>query len=100
MLDRGDPGAAITPLAAFLASWRVNATVKFTFTDSACALGQAQSLAGQAAAAEATFREAGAYSRCFALHGRVLQRAGDLAGAERVWSEGVADIPDAASQHL
>jgi len=51
-------------------------------------------LNGASAKAEAVFKEAGPWSLCYAFHGDVLAHAGDVAGAQRTWSEGLRLAPD------
>jgi tetratricopeptide (TPR) repeat protein len=47
------------------------------------------------AEAEALFDRMRPWSRCFAYRGDVLEHAGDLEGAERVWAQGLSLAPDA-----
>jgi tetratricopeptide (TPR) repeat protein len=55
----------------------------------------AYGLAGRVPEAEAVFNRMGpTWSRCWAYRGDVLEHAGDLAGAERVWAEGLKIVPD------
>jgi tetratricopeptide (TPR) repeat protein len=69
--------------------------VSFSYPDNPCLLGLAYGLAGHVAEAEAVFHRMGpTWSRCWAYRGDVLEHAGDLAGAERVWAEGVKVVPD------
>lgn len=93
-LDRGDPAAAISPMQAYWAAWRSNTNLQTTNLDNQCFLGLAQGLAGRMADAEETFKQSGRWSRCYAFHGDVLERAGDHAGADRTWAEGLAVGPD------
>ncbi|HEX4739961.1 MAG TPA: hypothetical protein VH353_01370 [Caulobacteraceae bacterium] len=93
-LDRTDTAAAIPPLEAFYKAWLADPNLQFTYADNACFLGLAYGLAGRAADAEAVFRRGGPWSRCYALHGDVLARTGDAAGAQRVWAEGLKLAPD------
>ena len=93
-LDRGDGAAALIPLEAFWTAWQGDATLQATYLDNACLLGLAYGLIGRVAEAEAVFERMRAWSRCSAYHGDVLERAGDLTGAERVWSKALSAAPD------
>ena len=99
-LARGDPSAALAPLTAFVGAWKADPNLRIQYNDSACLLGLAQGLTGEVAAAEDTFRVTGDYARCFAMHGEVLENAGDLAGAERVWNRGLVIDPDLSQVYL
>jgi tetratricopeptide (TPR) repeat protein len=46
------------------------------------------------------FKRIGPWSRCYAMHGDLLERAGDLGGAESVWAEGIAVGPDLSPVYL
>jgi tetratricopeptide (TPR) repeat protein len=50
--------------------------------------------------AEPVFKKGGAWSRCYAFHGDALAHAGDVAGAERVWAEGLKIAPDLPQVYL
>jgi len=52
------------------------------------------------AEAEAVFKRVGNWALCHALQGDVLEHAGDLAGAERVWADGVRVGPDLSPVYL
>jgi tetratricopeptide (TPR) repeat protein len=52
------------------------------------------------AEAEAVFKRTGNWALCTALHGDVLEDAGDLAGAERIWAEGLRLGPDLSPVYL
>jgi hypothetical protein len=93
-LDRGDSATAIAPLEGFWAAWQADPSLRNVYPDTPCFLGLAYGLAGRLAEAQAVFDRFGAWSRCAALHGDVLEHAGDLAGAERVWARGIAIAPD------
>jgi tetratricopeptide (TPR) repeat protein len=93
-LDRGDASAAAPPLEAFWGAWLADADLQYTTPDSPCLVGLALGLAGRVADAEAVFARTGRWSRCYAAHGDVLERAGDLAGAQRVWDDGLRIAPD------
>jgi len=93
-LDRNDAAAAIPPLEKMWRSWQANTDLQTNFYDSPCYLGLAYGLAGRLADAEALFKKLGPWNRCFAFHGETLAHAGDMAGAERAWSEGERLAPD------
>jgi tetratricopeptide (TPR) repeat protein len=99
-LDRGDAAAAIPPLEAFEKAWLADTTLQFTYNDQVCFLGLAYGLVGRMADAEAVFKRGGAWSRCYAFHGDALAHAGDVAGAERVWAEGLRIAPDLPQVYL
>ncbi|HEY5070600.1 MAG TPA: hypothetical protein VII63_01070 [Caulobacteraceae bacterium] len=99
-LDRGDPAAAVAPLEAFWKAWQANPSLQAAYFDTPCFLGLAYGLTGRMAQAEAVFKRTGAWSRCYAVHGDALERSGDLAGAERVWAQGIAVGPDLPSVYL
>jgi hypothetical protein len=95
-LDRNDAAAAVPPIEAFWKAWRADANLQTSYYDQQCYLCLAYGMAGRLAEAEALFRQAGAWNRCAAFHGDALARAGDLAGANRVWAEGqrlASDLP-------
>jgi tetratricopeptide (TPR) repeat protein len=54
----------------------------------------ADGLAGRLKEAEAIFQRLANQSLCAGMHGEVLAHAGDAAGAERVWAEGLKTFPD------
>jgi tetratricopeptide (TPR) repeat protein len=93
-LDRGDGAAAVAPLEAFWAAWQADPSLQNVYPDTPCYLGLAYGLAGRMAEARAVFARFGAWSRCAAMDGDVLEHAGDLAGAQRVWARGIAIAPD------
>ena len=93
-VDRGDFAVAVASLEGFWKAWRTDTNVQFTFTDTPCFLGLAYGMVGRLAEAEAVFSRMGPLSRCAAYHGDVLEHAGDLAGAERVWAKSLESAPD------
>jgi tetratricopeptide (TPR) repeat protein len=94
-MDRQDAAAAVPPMEAYWKAWHINAAnIQYTFVDHQCWLGLAYGLSGRMADAEAFFKEAGAWNRCYAFHGDILAHAGDIAGANRVWAEGQRLAPD------
>jgi tetratricopeptide (TPR) repeat protein len=99
-LDRGDAPAAVAPLQEFSKAWQANAILQSTYFDVPCFLGLAYGLTGRLAEAEAVFKRTGPWARCYAMHGDVLEHAGDLAGAERVWAQGIAVAPDLPPVYL
>ena len=101
VLDRGDAAGAIAPLEGFDKIWLANQVLQSNETDQPCFLGLAYGLAGRMAEAEAAFKQVSTpWSRCYAFHGEVLAHAGDTAGAERVWAEGVRLLPDLPNVYL
>jgi tetratricopeptide (TPR) repeat protein len=99
-LDRGDAAAAVPPLEAFYKAWLADPNLQFTYSDQPCFLGLAYGLVGRMADAEPVFKKPGAWSRCYAFHGDALAHAGDGAGAERVWAEGLKIAPDLPQVYL
>jgi tetratricopeptide (TPR) repeat protein len=99
-LDRGDAAAAVPPLEAFYKAWLADPNLQFTYSDQPCFLGLAYGLVGRMADAEPVFKKPGAWSRCYAFHGDALAHAGDGAGAERVWAEGLRIAPDLPQVYL
>lgn len=99
-LDRGDGAAATTPMEAFWTAFKADPTLKSVFVDNQCLLGRAYGLAGHLGQAEALFKQAGSWARCYAFHGEALERAGDLSGAQRVWVQGLAMSPDLPFDYL
>lgn len=100
-LDRGDPTAAVAPLEAFDNLWVNNLTERLVWSDQPCFLGLTYGLVGRVADAEAVFRQIKTpWSRCYGFHGDALARAGDVAGAQRVWAEGVRQLPDLPNVYL
>ena len=93
-LDRGDGAAAVPPLQSFWTAWLADPSLQSLYIDYGCLPGLAYGLAGRLAEAEAVFKRAGSWSRCYAFHGVALEHAGDLAGAQRVWAEGLRVGPD------
>ena len=99
-LDRGDLAAAAAPLEACWKAWLADPLVRSISHDNPCIVGLAYGLTGRMAQAEAVFKQTGSWSRCFAVHGDVLEHAGDLAGAERLWARGIALAPDLPPVYL
>ncbi|HLZ85280.1 MAG TPA: tetratricopeptide repeat protein [Caulobacteraceae bacterium] len=93
-LDRGDAVAAAAPLKSYWKAWLAGSDLQFTQPDLPCVAGLAFGLAGLRADAEAVFARVGPWSRCYAARGDMLERAGDLGGAQQVWSEGLRVAPD------
>lgn len=93
-LDRGEAAAAVEPLQAYWKLWETDPLVRSNYLDNQCYLGLALGLAGRKKEAEAAFQVAGQWSRCWAFRGDVLDHAGDLAGAQQVWAEGLRIAPD------
>ena len=99
-LDANNPAAAVAPLEAFYKTFLSDTSLQNGAFDQVCFLGLAYGLSGRMADAEAVFRKAGPWSRCYALHGDVLAHTGDIAGATRVWNEGLRIAPDLAHIYL
>ena len=99
-LERGDPAAAIPTMEAFWKAWLADPNLQYTYNEQPCMLGLAYGLTGRMAEADAVFRRAGPWAYCFAVHGDVLEHAGDLAGAERIWAEGLRVGPDLSPVYL
>lgn len=99
-LDRGDAAAAVSPLETFYKAWLADPNLQFTYQDNPCFLGLAYGLVGRMADAEPVFKKPGAWSRCSAFQGDALAHAGDIAGAERVWAEGLKIAPDLPQVYL
>jgi tetratricopeptide (TPR) repeat protein len=93
-LDNGDIAGAAPPMEAFWKAWKAEPSLRFTLNDGQCVVGQALGLNGRMAEAEAAFQQGGSWALCAALHGDVLEHAGDLAGAQRVWAESLRIAPD------
>jgi tetratricopeptide (TPR) repeat protein len=100
LLDAGTPAAAVPPLEAYWKSWQADAGLQQASIDGPCAAGLAFGLTGRTAEAEAVFKRIGPWSLCYAAHGDELEHAGDLAGAERVWAEGLRAAPDLPTIYL
>jgi tetratricopeptide (TPR) repeat protein len=92
--DRNDPAAAVPPLETFWRAWQSDSNLQSELNDSQCFLGLAYGLSGRLTDAEAFFKKAGAWNRCYAFHGDALAHAGDIAGANRVWADGEHLAPD------
>ena len=100
-LDRGDAAGAVAPLEAFDKIWLANPLLQGNEMDQPCFLGLAYGLAGRVADAEAAFNQVKTpWSRCYAFHGEALAHTGDVAGAQRVWAEGVRLLPDLPNVYL
>jgi tetratricopeptide (TPR) repeat protein len=99
-LDRGDGAAAIVPMEAFWIEWQANPSLQSGVGDAPCLLGLAYGLAGHISAAERVFSQMGHWSRCYAMHGDVLEHAHKLHAAERIWAEGLRYGPDLAPVYL
>ena len=99
-MDDIDAAARIVPLEDFYRVWSTEKMLQVSYSDSPCFLGLAYGLNGRIADAEALFRRVGPWSRCYAFHGAVLARAGDHAGAMRVWAEGLKIAPDMVHIYL
>jgi hypothetical protein len=92
-LDRGQPAAAIPSLEAFWKAWQADTSLHLSYPDAPCLLGLAYGRVGRLADAEAVFKSMPPLARCAAAHGEALARAGDIAGAQRAWADGLALAP-------
>jgi tetratricopeptide (TPR) repeat protein len=84
----------IPSLEVFWKAWQADPALQRDTGDDACLVGLSYGMVGRVAEADAVFKSAGAWSRCAAFHGDVLEHTGDLAGAERVWADGLKTAPD------
>jgi tetratricopeptide (TPR) repeat protein len=99
-LDRHDVAAAIPPLQTFWKAWLADPNLQYTYNTQGCLLGLAYGLTGRMAEADAVFKRVGNWAICTALHGDALEHAGDLAGAERLWADGIRVGPDLSPVYL
>jgi hypothetical protein len=72
-LERNDAAAAVPPLEAFWHAWLADPDLQSSLADEQCNVGLAYGLAGRMADAEAVFKRAGPWNRCYADHGDVRQ---------------------------
>ena len=99
-LDRNDAAAAVPPLEANDKLSTANPILQVG-SDSPCFLALAYGLSGRLPDAEAVFKRMGnVYSRCAAFHGDVLAHVGDVAGAKRLWTDGLKIAPDMVPIYL
>ena len=99
-MEDNDAAAAIPPLEAFWKNWQADQTLHYIYNDEPCLLGLAYGMLGRTAEAEAVFKRAGNWAACIAMHGEALARSGDVAGARRVWAEGLKIGPDLSPVYL
>jgi tetratricopeptide (TPR) repeat protein len=99
-LDRGDPAGSVAPLEKYWVAWQASTDLQSSAPDYPCFLGLAYGLSGRMEQAEKVFARTGRWSRCFAFHGYVLARTGDIAAARRVWVEGLQAAPDLPHVYL
>ena len=92
-LDRGDPAGALAPLQAFWKAWLADPNLQYTYNFQGCYDGLALGLTGHVKEAEAIFKRV-SWSMCDALQGDVLAHAGDVAGAEKAWTDSQKLRPD------
>ena len=92
-LDRGQPQAAIAPLEAFWKAWQADPSLHLSYPDAPCLLGLAYGRVGRRGDAEEVFDHMPPLARCAAAHGEAHAREGDIAGAERIWADGVRLAP-------
>lgn len=98
--ERGHAADAVRPMENFWKAWQTDPHVQSAYYDNQCFLGLAYGLSGHLKDAEVIFTKAGQWSRCAAFHGDVLEEVGDLAGARRVWDEGLRVAPDLPHVYL
>ena len=99
-IERGDAAAAIPPLETFWKAWQADLTLHYIYNDQPCMLGLAYAMAGRRQDSEEVFKQAGNWAACIALHGDALAQAGDAAGAQRMWAEGLKIGPDLSPIYL
>jgi tetratricopeptide (TPR) repeat protein len=99
-LGRNDAAAALPASQTFWKAWLADPNLQYTYNTQSCLVGYAYGLSGRMAEAEAAFQRAGSWALCYALHGDVFEHAGDIAGAERVWAEGLRIGPDLSPVYL
>lgn len=93
-LDRGDAATAASAMDVFYKAWLADPNAQYTFTSGPCIAGLAFGLSGRLQDAETAFKGVPNQSLCYAAHGDVLVQAGDVAGAQHVWAEGLKSTPD------
>ncbi len=99
-LENNDAASAIPPLEAFWRAWQADERLQYIYNDQPCMLGLAYGMVGRRAESEAVFKRAGNWAACIAMHGDALARSGDVAGAQRVWAEGLKIGPDLSPVYL
>ena len=99
-LGRNDVAAALPALQTFWKAWLADPNLQYTYNTQSCLVGFAYGLSGRMAEAEAAFERAGPWTLCYALHGDAFEHAGDLAGAERIWADGIRVGPDLSPVYL
>ena len=99
-LDSNRPALALAPAESFYKAWLADPTLHNNMADVPCYVALVYGLSGRMADAEAVFRKTGPWARCYAMHGDVLARSGDVDGAMRVWSEGLRIAPDIVPIYL
>ena len=99
-LDQGDFAAAEPPLEAFWKAWLADSNLEYVYPDNPCLAGLAFGMTGRMAQAQMVFKRIGVWSRCYAAQGEILEHAGDLAGANRIWAQGLSLEPDPAHVYL
>jgi tetratricopeptide (TPR) repeat protein len=99
-LDKAAPADAVPSAREFWRIWQNNAFLQASVLDQQCFSGLVFGMSGQAAEAEAVFKVAGPYARCYAFHGDVLDHAGRTEEAERIWAEGLKIGPDLPQIYL
>lgn len=100
-IDRGQPAAALPALQTFWTLWSGSAELQNDmYTDQSCITGLAYGMAGELAKAEEVFSHTKPWAYCYAVHGDVLEHAGKLAEAQKVWADGLKAAPSLAPVYL
>ena len=99
-IENNDAASALPPLEAFWSAWQAHTTLQYIYNDQPCMLGLAYGMVGRRAESEAVFKRAGNWAACIAMHGDALVHSGDVAGAQRVWAEGLKIGPDLSPVYL
>jgi len=92
-IDRGGWAAATPALEAIWTALQATPTQRLKDSN-LCYLGLAYGMQGRFSDADAVFKRTGPWSYCYAFHGDILARTGDVAGAKRTWDEGLRVAPD------
>ncbi|MBV8124511.1 MAG: tetratricopeptide repeat protein, partial [Paucibacter sp.] len=100
-LESGQAAQALEPARRFWDLWLATEVLQNdAFSDQACMVGLVYGLNGDLASAEEVFRKNRPWSYCYAAHGDVLEHAGQLAAAEKVWADGLRAAPRMSPVYL